>query len=191
MSASRYNHYQQLPDFQYLISEFPKLRTTQNKRYSSSYPDITVLERKTVHVEKLNMNHASDLYEFYGPKGNPKDFTYLFVDAIGSFSLMRIDTNNRVIEIDKLQKLNFLLCNMFFENMKYRRYEWKCDDLNSPSRNSALRLGFTFEGRTRDTAWFSIIDSEWEEKKRRLQKWLSDDNFDENGKQKQSLNDIN
>ncbi|KAG4094219.1 GCN5-related N-acetyltransferase [Neocallimastix lanati (nom. inval.)] len=211
-----------------------------------SYPDVTVLEGKTVRIEKLSMKHASDLYEFYGPNGNPKDFTYLFVDgplnsfeameelirermdskdfyfltiidkatekAVGSFSLMRIDLSNRVVEMgnvhysEKLKKsrqgteAQFLVMQYVFEVMKYRRYEWKCDDLNAPSRNAALRLGFTFEGifrkavvykgRTRDTAWFSIIDSEWEDKKRRLLTWLSDDNFDENGKQKQSLKDI-
>ena len=79
----------------------------------------------------------------------------------------------------------------------YRRYEWKCNAANAPSRNAALRLGFTFEsvalqalmskGRNRDTAWFSIQGSEWPQVKAAQEAWLSPDNFDSDGKQKQSL----
>ena len=84
-----------------------------------------------------------------------------------------------------------------FETLHYRRYEWKCDALNASSRRAAERLGFTYEGtfrqdrinrgRSRDTNWYSVIDSEWPERKRRFLDWLSDDNFDAQGRQKKPL----
>ncbi len=91
----------------------------------------------------------------------------------------------------------YLMMQQAFETLKYRRYEWKCHSLNQPSRRAAERLGFTFEGifrqhavlknRNRDTAWFSILDSEWPTLKAKLQKWLSPSNFDHHGKQIVSL----
>lgn len=79
----------------------------------------------------------------------------------------------------------------------YRRYEWKCDALNQPSCSAARRLGFTFEGifrnalvykgRSRDTAWFSIIDREWPPLQQAFRRWLSPDNFDEGGRQRVAL----
>ena len=84
-----------------------------------------------------------------------------------------------------------------FEVLQYRRYEWKCDSRNKPSRRAAERLGFVYEGtfrqavvykgRSRDTAWFAMIDKEWEANKRAFEQWLSEDNFDQQGKQKESL----
>ncbi len=84
-----------------------------------------------------------------------------------------------------------------FEDLGYRRYEWKCNALNAPSRTAAVRLGFTFEGvfrqhmiirgRNRDTAWYSIIDIEWPKVKEAFVRWLAPDNFDSNGSQKQGL----
>ena len=81
----------------------------------------------------------------------------------------------------------------------YRRYEWKCDSLNRPSVTAAQRLGFTYEGcfrnhaiykgRSRNTDWFSIIDSEWPRLKERFENWLAPENFDEQGQQKRSLRD--
>ncbi|OOF54968.1 GNAT family N-acetyltransferase [Rodentibacter genomosp. 2] len=132
--------------------------------------------------------------------------------AVGTFALMRIDPNNRSIEVGwviyspKLQQTRiateaqFLLAEYVFETLKYRRYEWKCDSLNEPSRKAALRLGFIYEGtfrqaqfykgRNRDTAWFSMLDSEWGKNKTRFQRWLASENFDENGKQILSLSQI-
>lgn len=132
--------------------------------------------------------------------------------VIGTFSLMRIDTANRVAEVGwvlfsrELQKTrmateaHYLLMRHVFEELGYRRYEWKCDALNQRSRKAATRLGFTYEGtfrqlvvykeRNRDTAWFSILDNEWEMNKQRLESWLSDSNFDHSGQQKQALSDF-
>jgi len=82
----------------------------------------------------------------------------------------------------------------------YRRYEWKCDALNAPSRAAAQRLGFTFEGifrqatvtkkRNRDTAWFSILDSEWPHLRAAHHRWLAADNFDADGRQRLRLSDL-
>ena len=87
-----------------------------------------------------------------------------------------------------------------FDELGYRRYEWKCDSLNAPSRAAAERLGFQFEGvfrqvvvykgRNRDTAWYSILDSEWPVLKQAFKAWLAADNFDAQGKQRASLGEL-
>jgi hypothetical protein len=85
-------------------------------------------------------------------------------------------------------------------DLGYRRYEWKCDALNAPSRAAALRLGFTFEGvfrqatvykgRNRDTAWFSIVDREWPRIDAGFRAWLDPANFDAAGRQRLRLRDL-
>ena len=129
--------------------------------------------------------------------------------AVGTLSLMRIDPNNGVIEVGNVMfspllqqtpistEAQYLLMAYAFDQLGYRRYEWKCDALNAPSRTTADRLGFTFEGvfrqavmykgRSRDTAWFSIIDSEWPKVKAGFESWLAASNYTADGKQKQSL----
>merc|ERR1712083_210544 len=87
-----------------------------------------------------------------------------------------------------------------FEDLGYRRYEWKCDSKNAASCKAAQRLGFTFEGvfrqvlvykgRNRDTAWFSIIDKEWASLKLMFESWLNGGNFDGDGRQLKSLNEF-
>lgn len=94
----------------------------------------------------------------------------------------------------------YLMMRYVFDELGYRRYEWKCNALNQPSINAAKRLGFQFEGifrqshvyknRNRDTAWFSIIDSEWPALKAGFQKWLHPDNFDANGMQIRRLHEL-
>jgi RimJ/RimL family protein N-acetyltransferase len=130
--------------------------------------------------------------------------------AVGRATLMRIDPSNRVIEVggiiytQALQRSRgateamYLLARYVFEDLGYRRYEWKCNALNEPSRRAALRLGFCFEGifrqhmiikeKYRDTAWFSMLDSEWPARKREFERWLDESNFDSTGKQKIALN---
>lgn len=129
--------------------------------------------------------------------------------AVGVASLMRIDPANGVIEVGginyspRLQRrpgateAMYLLMRRAFDELGYRRYEWKCDALNAPSRAAATRLGFRFEGifrqavvykgRSRDTAWFSIIDSEWPRLKAAFEAWLEPTNFDAAGCQKRRL----
>ena len=80
-----------------------------------------------------------------------------------------------------------------FDELHYRRYEWKCDSLNAPSRRAAERLGFTYEGtfrqavvykgRNRDTAWYSLLDNEWPAQRARFERWLEPGNFDAAGRQ--------
>jgi RimJ/RimL family protein N-acetyltransferase len=133
--------------------------------------------------------------------------------AVGIASYMRIEPAHRVIEVGgivfspELQRrpgateAMYLMARHVFEDLGYRRYEWKCDALNAPSRHAALRLGFTFEGifrahmiikgRNRDTAWFSITDSEWPARKAAFEAWLAPGNFDSHGKQKQPLSALN
>jgi hypothetical protein len=87
-----------------------------------------------------------------------------------------------------------------FEDLGYRRFEWKCDSLNAPSRAAALRYGFKFEGifrqaivtrgRNRDTAWFSVIDSEYPAVREGFAQWLEQSNFDAEGNQREKLADL-
>ena len=95
----------------------------------------------------------------------------------------------------------YLLARHVFEELGYRRYEWKCNALNAPSRRAALRLGFTFEGifcqhmivkgRNRDTAWFAMLDQEWPARKQAFEAWLSPENFTSDGRQRTSLAALN
>ena len=144
-------------------------------------------------------------------------FFYAILDretgkAMGTFSLMRIDQNNRVVEVGtvifspKLRgtrigtEAQYLLARYVFEELNYRRYEWKCDALNLPSRRAAERLGFVYEGtfrqavvykgRTRDTDWLSMIDKDWPKVKARWETWLAPENFEKNGKQYKSLREL-
>jgi RimJ/RimL family protein N-acetyltransferase len=91
----------------------------------------------------------------------------------------------------------YLMARHAFEAMGYRRYEWKCNALNGPSRAAALRLGFTFEGifrqhmlikgLNRDTAWFSMLDSEWPSRRAEFERWLDPANFTPDGLQRTRL----
>jgi RimJ/RimL family protein N-acetyltransferase len=130
-------------------------------------------------------------------------------EAAGYCSLMRMDPANGVIEAGnillspRLQRTRaateamYLLARYVFDGLGYRRYEWKCNALNVPSRRAAERLGFVFEGifrqhmvvkgRNRDTAWFAMLDGEWPERKRAFEAWLAPENFDAEGRQLYSL----
>ncbi len=131
--------------------------------------------------------------------------------AIGIASFLRINPAQGLIEVGHinysplLQKTTeateamFLMMKWVFDN-GYRRYEWKCNALNLKSRRAAQRLGFSYEGvfrqmtiskgRNRDTAWFAIIDKEWTEIEKCFDQFLSESNFDNNGKSKVSLTSL-
>src|SRR6185295_8386061 len=133
--------------------------------------------------------------------------------AVGYASYMRIEPVHRVIEVGsilytpRLQQTTlateamYLMARHVFEDLGYRRYEWKCNALNAPSRRAALRFGFTFEGvfrqhmivkgRNRDTAWFSMLNSEWPERKANFERWLDPSNFGADGRQKVALSALN
>lgn len=132
--------------------------------------------------------------------------------AEGYASYMRMDPANGVVEVGNilmtpgLQRTSaateamYLMARHVFEDLGYRRYEWKCNAMNEPSRRAALRYGFTFEGifrqhmvvkgQNRDTAWFSMLDSEWPARKRAFEAWLDPMNFDGEGRQKRTLAEI-
>jgi RimJ/RimL family protein N-acetyltransferase len=132
--------------------------------------------------------------------------------AVGLASFMRMDPANGVIEVGHIHyapimrrtragtEAMFLMMQRAFGELGYRRYEWKCDSLNAPSRRAAERYGFTFEGifrqaliykkRNRDTAWFAIIDRDWPAIKRAFEQWLDPANFDASGRQKRQLSDF-
>ena len=128
--------------------------------------------------------------------------------TLGRQTLMRIDRAHRVIEIGSIYwgpemsrtrlatEAQFLFAEYVFR-LGYRRYEWKCDALNSPSRRAAERFGFSFEGifrqhmivkgRNRDTAWYAMIDTEWPALKAAYERWLDPGNFDAAGRELQKL----
>lgn len=129
--------------------------------------------------------------------------------ALGVASYLRIDPNNGVIEVGNIAyspalqgtlpatEAMYLMMAHAFDVLGYRRYEWKCNAFNAPSRRAAQRLGFSYEGlfrkhmvvkgRSRDTAWFAITDDRWPAVKAALETWLAPDNFDAAGKQRQRL----
>ena len=130
-------------------------------------------------------------------------------EAVGVASFMRISPETGSIEVGHIHysprlkqrraatEAMYLMMRRAFDELGYRRYEWKCDSLNAPSRRAAERLGFTYEGtfrqhvvskgRNRDTAWYAIIDGEWPAIKRALEDWLHPGNFDERGLQRRRL----
>ncbi|MBH0237100.1 GNAT family N-acetyltransferase [Methylobrevis albus] len=132
--------------------------------------------------------------------------------AVGVASYLRIDPAGGVIEVGHIHlspalqrtaqstEAMFLLMARAFDDLGYRRYEWKCDRLNAPSMRAAERLGFVFEGifrqathykgRNRDTAWFSVVDGDWPVVKAAFLDFLSPSNFDGSGRQIRSLASI-
>jgi RimJ/RimL family protein N-acetyltransferase len=146
---------------------------------------------------------------------DPLHFTIIDTEAgnaVGTAALMRIEPTHGVIEVGsitfspRLKKTRaatesmYLMMRRAFDELGYRRYEWKCDSLNAPSRAAADRYGFTFEGifrkaivykgRSRDTAWFSITVDEWPRVRSAFEAWLDPANFDASGRQKRALADL-
>lgn len=130
----------------------------------------------------------------------------------GRQTLMRIDAANGVIEIGNIYwgplmaqrpaatEALYLFARHVFDDLGYRRFEWKCNDDNVPSKKAAARFGFTAEGvfrqhlvvkgLNRDTAWFSMIDKEWPRLRRAYEGWLAPENFDAEGRQKRRLEEL-
>ena len=132
--------------------------------------------------------------------------------ALGTAALLRIEPAHGVIEVGaiafarRLQRTRvgseaiFLLMRLVFDELGYRRFEWKCDSLNAPSRAAAERYGFSFEGifrraivykgRNRDTAWYALIAEDWPRVKAAFESWLQPDNFAADGRQQRSLREL-
>jgi len=131
--------------------------------------------------------------------------------AVGVASYLRIDPPVGVIEVGHIHyspalqrtplatEVMYLMMARVFDELGYRRYEWKCDSLNAPSRRAAERFGFTYEGifrqatlykgRNRDTAWYGMTDKDWPRVKAGYRAWVAADNFDQDGRQKRKLED--
>jgi len=132
--------------------------------------------------------------------------------AVGIASYLRIDPANGVIEVGHINyapplqrsvaatEAMYLMMARAFDELGYRRYEWKCDALNTGSRAAAERLGFRYEGlfrqatiykaRNRDTAWYAITDKEWPAVRAGFQAWLAPENFDADGRQRKRLTEL-
>ncbi len=129
--------------------------------------------------------------------------------AAGVLSLLRITPAAGTIEVGHIHlspalqqtrastEAQYVLMSYIFDDLGYRRYEWKCDALNAPSRRAAERLGFSYEGifrqaqvvkgRNRDTAWYALLDTDWPRVREAFQAWLAPDNFDAEGRQRAGL----
>lgn len=178
-------------------------------------------------ADRLDARGESWTYLPYGPFPDLDDYRkwlveaaqqadprfYAIVDAarrpVGVLSLMRMQPEIGVIEVGHVHyspalqrtreatEAQYLAGRYVFDELGYRRWEWKCDALNGPSRAAAERLGFRYEGtfrqatvvkaRNRDTAWFSILDAEWPELRQRFERWLHPDNFEPAGRQRSPL----
>lgn len=159
-------------------------------------------------------NRAAFRKYLEGVAGSDDPLHYAIVDlvtnrAVGTAALMRIDHHSGVIEVGYITyspllkntragtEAMYLLMQYACDNLRYRRYEWKCDSLNAPSCAAARRYGFHFEGifrnamvykgRSRDTAWFSITGEEWPQIRAAFEAWLNPDNFDAAGRQRRAL----
>ncbi|OTA70181.1 putative acetyltransferase, GNAT family [Hypoxylon sp. EC38] len=178
--------------------------------FDGPYDDIDVF-RTSVSAKATSQDPI-----FYAILSNNQDTSTVGGDhngkIVGMASYMRIEPNHRCIEVGnimyspQLQRTHaateamYLMARHAFEDLGYRRYEWKCNSLNAPSRRAALRLGFTFEGlfrkhmiikgRNRDTTWYSIVDDEWPSVKQAFEAWLDPINFDSEGKQKKRLEEF-
>lgn len=163
------------------------------------------------HGPFLERSNFDAYIEMFASREDP--YAYAILDKenrpVGFATLMEIRPANRVIEVGNilyspsLQKtplaseVQYLLARYAFEELGNRRYEWKCNSLNEPSRRAALRFGFTYEGifcqhmivkgRNRDTAWYAMMDHEWPSRKRAFEAWLSPENFDAQGRQRKKL----
>lgn len=149
--------------------------------------------------------------------GRDEPVTLAIVDkasgrAAGHLGLMRIKPAHKVIEVGNVlftaavsrtpggTEAIYLAARHVFDDLGFVRFEWKCNALNAPSRRAALRFGFTFEGvfprhmiqkgRLRDTAWFSMLASEWPARRAAFEAWLAPRNFDADGRQKARLGDM-
>lgn len=158
-----------------------------------------------------------DFQAYFEKMVTSKDPYYLAIidqksnKIVGTFSLMRINQKNRVLEMGWVlystelkqstlaTEAQLLVMQYVFETLHYRRYEWKCDSLNAPSAHAAERLGFTYEGtfrkavvykgRNRDTKWFSMLEEEYLAMKPKFINWLAPENFTEDGNQIKRLQD--
>jgi RimJ/RimL family protein N-acetyltransferase len=163
---------------------------------------ITSLEQFAIGVEANEQRPDLVMYAILDLEGRALGYAaFMRIDpAIGSVEVGHVVFSPALQRSPLATEAMYLMMRRAFDELGYRRYEWKCDSLNAASRRAAERLGFRYEGtfrnamvlkgRNRDTAWFSIIDSEWPVIKTALEAWLDPANFDAGGKQLRRLEDI-
>ena len=200
-----------------MAGRFCYLEPLDPARHTAALHDANALDREGRNWTYLPYGPFGDLaaYRAWVEKvaAATDPLFFAIVDAatrapVGVASFMRIDTTNGVVEVGGLNyspllqrkpaatEAMYLMMKRVFE-LGYRRYEWKCDALNGPSRAAAQRLGFSYEGtfrqavvykgRNRDTAWYSVVDSEWPALRAAFERWLEPGNFDAGGRQCVSL----
>ena len=213
-------HAGEAPNVDCLQGRYCRLEKLDAERHGDDLYEVYGPSAPVQSFTYLSLNPVADRAELetllkrMGESTDPYYLTVIDQDgrAVGTLALMRINPAHRVIEVgsvtygERLKRtraateVQYLLAQYVFETLRYRRYEWKCDALNEPSRRAAERLGFTYEGtfrqavvykdRNRDTAWYSMLDTEWEQRKHRLLQWLDQKNFDAHGQQRTSLREI-
>src|SRR6478736_4162555 len=174
-------------------------------------PTATVLTGRYVTLEPLSTDHAEALYRALCNPGDEELWTYRPPDAPADVPAMAALIEQTVAAADVLYARTLQLMRPAteaihlsmrhaFDDLGYRRFEWKCDSLNEPSRRAAARLGFIYEGRfrhhmitkgrNRDTDWFSVTDTEWPAVKAAHERWLDPANFDDAGLQLAALSQL-
>lgn len=207
----------QLPNFTILAGQYGQVEHINLARHlddiSRYYTDFSHLADWTYLFEEPYQTKAEvqSLLTNYEQATNPYHLA-ITNDAgqvVGTFALLNINPDWRTVEMGRViyfpelrhsrlaTEAQYLVMKYVFEELHYRRYEWKCDSLNQRSRKAASRLGFCYEGtfknaviykgRSRDTAWFSITPEQWPILKRRFESWLNPANFDANGRQIKAL----
>ncbi|WP_419810902.1 GNAT family N-acetyltransferase [Bacterioplanoides sp.] len=208
----------QTPQAKTLIGRFCRLEALDTERHAAALYEAFSLDNEGKNWTYLAYGPFADLDAFKDwlfsdcLGADPLFFTIIDAktkQAVGMTALMRIQPQHGSIEVGHVHfsplmqrtpmatETMFLLMTYVFDELGYRRYEWKCDSLNQPSRQAAERFGFRYEGtfrqalvyngRSRDTAWFSMLDSEWPGQKTRFGRWLVPENFDKQGRQKARL----
>ncbi len=174
----------------------------RNWTYLPYGPFRSVLEYqswvKSVQADDATLFHAIVDLASGAPLGVA---AYLRIDpAMGSIEVGHLSYSPALQRTRPATEAMYLMMRRAIEELGYRRYEWKCDSRNAPSMKAAERLGFRYEGsfrqavvmkgRTRDTAWFSVLDSEWPALRAAFEAWLDPGNFDASGKQRTGLTEI-
>lgn len=206
------------PDLATLEGRFCRLEKLDPERHSQGLYDALSADEAGVLWTYLPESPAADVATLtewvVRVSDKPDPAFYALIDratgrCLGRAAYMRIAPEAGSIEVGSIlyspalqrtpmaTEAMFLMMQHAFDTLGYRRYEWKCDSLNEPSRRAAERLGFSYEGifrqalvykgRNRDTAWYSIIDADWPAIRQGYEAWFDPANFDEHGRQKQSL----
>ncbi len=209
------------PDHATIAGQTCRLEPLNPERHAADLHDANELDASGRMWTYLPVGPFADLDAYRawveGASRSTDPLFFAIVDAatgraVGVASYLRIDPANGVIEVGHLQfsprlqrtpaatEAIFLLMRHAFDDLGYRRFEWKCDSLNAPSRAAAERLGFQYEGtfrqavvykgRNRDTAWYAIVDGDWPTIRAGFEAWLSPGNFDGVGRQRVRLADL-